>query len=106
MTYIDRTSRRIVTILYKTQTKDASGNYGAASETTRHANVIMDIQPWTGDAKEEMSGVESEATHVGYPEQHYSDVAVHDIVRDGSTDYEVLFNYNYRSTTELLLKKL
>lgn len=106
MTYIDSKSKRIVAILYQSQTQDADGDYGSASETTRHAEVICDIQPWTGDLEQDVSGPEAMATHVMFPEQDYTEIAVHDVVRDGSTDYEVLFVYDYRDCIEILLRKI
>jgi len=106
MAYIDFKSKRIVTVLYQSQTQDANGDYEGTGETTRHTEVVCDIQPWTGDLKQDASGPEAIATHVMFPEQDYTGIAVHNIVRDGSTDYEVLFVYDYRDCIEILLRKM
>jgi len=106
MRTIDRQSRRIVIILRQAQIQDASGNYGIAAETILHSEVIADIQPVAGNTKLTASGTEPASTHIMFTEERFTDLAEHDVIRDGSDDFEILTISDFQDHNEVLLRKL
>lgn len=106
MTYIDPKSLRRVTVVRRSQSQDASGDYGAVAETTLHSGVEADIQPADGRLTSSSSGFRPETTHLMFTREYFSDIAAMDVVKDGALEYEVLVPANWREHNEYQLRAL
>jgi|GEM_PF-2245356 len=106
MTYIDRKSAIRVTVIRRSQTQDADGDYGAVSATTLFSGLVADIQPVSGKLISNESGFRAETTHLMFLEQKVSGIAAMDIVQYGSIEYEVLVPADWRVHDEYDLRAL
>ncbi|HOT98862.1 MAG TPA: hypothetical protein PKZ83_17200 [bacterium] len=106
MTFIDRKSARQVTVIRRSQTQDAEGDYGNVAATTIHSGIIADIQPVRGKLIESAAGYRADTTHLMFTQDYFTDILALDIVQDGSTEYEVLVPANWREHTEYQLRIL
>ncbi len=106
MTYIDPTAARRVTVVSRSQAQDANGDYGAAADTTLHSGIIADIQPAAGKLVREESGFRAETTHLMFTQERFTDIIAMNVVKDGSTEYEVLVAADWREHCEYQLRAL
>jgi len=106
MTYIDRTSAIRVTVVRRSQSQDANGDYGTASSTTLFYGIIADIQPVNGKLVQQASGFRAETTHLMFLEQNVSGIEAMDIVQHESKEYEVLVPADWREHDEYQLRAL
>jgi len=88
---IDKEYLKRVNIVRRSQTQDESGNYGSVNETIIHYDIIADIQPDIGGLKISDSGINFISTHKLYTEETFTDIQLHDVVIDGSDEYEITF---------------
>ena len=106
MIYIDRISAIRVTIVRRSQTQDADGDYGSVTSTTLFSDLVADIQPVSGKLVREESGFRADTSHLMFLEQNVSGIAAMDIVQHGSQEYEVLVAADWREHDEYQLRAL
>jgi len=106
MTYIDRISAIQVTVVRRSQSQDANGDYGSATSTTLFSNIVADIQPLSGKLARTESGFNPETTHLMFLQQNLSGIEAMDIVQHGSKEYEVLVPADWQEHDEYQLRAL
>jgi len=106
MTYIDRISAIQVTVVRRSQSQDANGDYGSATSTTLFSNIVADIQPLSGKLARTESGFNPETTHLMFLQQNLSGIEAMDIVQHGTKEYEVLVPADWREHDEYQLRAL
>ena len=106
MTFIDRKSKRLVTVSALSQTQDSSGDYGTGTYTATHTGIVADIQSINGGLAVTPSGQTVNATHRMFTEQYFSDIVINNKVVDGSKNYLVVFAVDWREHFEYLLREL
>lgn len=106
MTVIDSTSTRTVNIVRRSPTKDADGNPTVA-ETTIESSKIADIQPLTGGVMDFGTGKVKNYDHKMFTRDYLTGGAQeHDIVVDGTTEYEIMEIQDWRDHREYRIKRL
>ncbi len=106
MTYIDRISAILVTVVRRSQSQDANGDYGSITSTMLFSGIVADIQPVSGKLVQSESGFNPETTHLMFLEQKVSGIEAMDIVQHGAKEYEVLAPADWREHDEYQLRAL
>jgi len=106
MTYIDRISAIRVAVVRRSQSQDASGDYGTVTATTLFSDIVADIQPVSGKLARTESGFNPETTHLMFLQQNLSGIEAMDIVQHGSKEYEVLVPADWQEHDEYQLRAL
>jgi len=106
MICIDNQSRKYVEIVRRSQVQDGDGNFGLHTETTLYTNALVDIQPLKGNLKETVSGYAETATHIMIPALYLNDLRRQDTVKDGDSEYKIVFVEDYGDHVECLMEPL
>jgi len=105
MATIRNVDKKTVNVVYYTAVKDSSGNETETTNTL-YTNIIVDIQPWTGDVSQVPSGAISNPTHMIFQEVNHTDINQYYVFVYGTEKYEVVFVYDYAGENYYLARRL